>query len=124
MLDDSYHEAPAHWLSLGYGAAEVPLPDYWSIEKQGCFHALLSVDGIDGAALEVSLQCFNDPQAITDNDLECYANHPAAPRLAPEKLDEVRDKNGVPDFEQLTVFGAGLERDGDASSDEEKSLHF
>jgi hypothetical protein len=89
--------------SLAGGAVSLILMKHWELRREDFNIAYFGIPELDGAALTVRVDVVENPAAIAANDLLDYLILPDFPPLPGDAIDRIRDSNGEPDFEKLTV---------------------
>jgi hypothetical protein len=102
---------------LADGTVSLILPKHWELLRENYESARFAIPELPGATLMIEINVFDDPTSIAANDLLGYINDPGFPPLADDALDHVRDANGEPDFEKLTLRLDGTTRGADDSGD-------
>jgi len=110
--------------TLADGTVSLILPKHWVLQREDFRSAHFAIPELQDATLTVEVEIFDNPAAIAANDLLDYVSHPAFPPLADDALDHVRDGNGKPDFEKLTVRARGTTRGPDGTGDDHEAVRI
>lgn len=109
--------------TLADGTVSLILPKHWELLRENYESARFAIPELPGATLMIEVNVYDEPISIAANNLLEYINDPGFPPLADDALDHVRDANGEPDFEKLTIRARGLTH-GPDDGDERRSARI